>query len=123
MSFVNELTAERERLQQRIEAIDTLLAAYDGQAPKRTTRVVAAGRGRAARRGGGGRRMEGGTLKDYIRRVLSKQMSVADVTAAVERAGYESSNKTLDKSVGIALTDLAKKKEARKVSRGVYAPK
>ncbi len=119
MSFVDELVSEKQRLQQRLEAIDTLLAAYDGQTAAAAPAVM---RGRR-KRGRGGRRGAEGSLKDYVRRVLTRKMSVAEVTQAVRDAGYQTSNKTLDKSVGIVLTDLAKKREAKKVERGVYVPR
>jgi hypothetical protein len=42
---------------------------------------------------------------------------VKDVTAAVRAAGYRSKNKTLDKSVGVALREM---RQVVKVARGQY---
>ncbi len=45
------------------------------------------------------------------------EMQVRDITARVLRAGYKSRNKTLDKSVGIALAHMP---TVRKIGRGVF---
>ncbi len=44
-------------------------------------------------------------------------MTVKDVTTAVRKAGYKSKNKTLDKSVGVALSEMP---GVKKVGRGTF---
>jgi hypothetical protein len=75
---------------------------------------AAAGRG-AGRRGRagadkGGSPFRPGSLKEYIMGVLrtagGKPMAVKDITQGVMDSGFETSNKTLAKSVGIALTQM-----------------
>jgi hypothetical protein len=44
-------------------------------------------------------------------------MAVKDITEGVRRGGYETRNKTLAKSVGIALTQMP---EVDKVGRGLF---
>jgi hypothetical protein len=61
-----------------------------------------------------------GSLKDFIVRVLSAAsgpMSVKDIAAGVLEAGYKSKNRTLAKSVGIALAQMP---EVARVRRGVF---
>ncbi|MGE0479222.1 MAG: hypothetical protein AB7Q17_02000 [Phycisphaerae bacterium] len=61
-----------------------------------------------------------GSLKEFIGKALAaggRVMSVKEITAAVMRGGYKSKNKTLAKSVGIALTEM---REARKVGHGRF---
>lgn len=106
------LVAQRGHVDQQIGAIDKALSAM-GTAPR--TRAAKAPRG--GRRGGGTR---AGSLKDFIARVLGttrKPMAVKDVTARVLRSGFKSKNKTLAKSVGIALTQMP---NVAKVSRGMF---
>jgi hypothetical protein len=106
------LVAQRDHVDQQIGAIDKALRAM-GKAP--AARAATAARG--GRRAGGTR---AGSLKDFIARVLGatrKPMAVKDVTAGVLRSGFKSRNKTLAKSVGIALTQMP---NVRKVSRGMF---
>jgi uncharacterized C2H2 Zn-finger protein len=105
------LVAQQTRLASQIDAIDRALAAL-GAAPAKPAAPSARGRrGPRARRG---------SLKDYIGRVLragGAPMTVKDVTASVRRAGFKSRNKTLAKSVGIAMSQMP---DVAKVSRGVF---
>jgi hypothetical protein len=74
-------------------------------------------------RGPGPRDPREGSLRSYIERVLrasGKPMRVAEITQAVRKAGYATSNKTLDKTVGITLAGMS---NVRKVKRGVYRTK
>jgi len=98
-------------LDSKIAAIEQALSALHGRLPSGPR--PAAARGRAAGR------YRAGSLKDYILRVLSggQTMAVKDITESVTRAGYQSRNKTLAKSVGIALAQMP---ELTKVGRGRY---
>jgi hypothetical protein len=76
------------------------------------------GRPRGSGRRGGGPRE--GSLKDVILKVLSnagEPMKVADISDAVLKSGYSTKNKTLAKSVGIALAGMD---GVKKVGRGLY---
>jgi hypothetical protein len=112
-SYMNRLCAERDRLTRQIAALQGALGS-----------LGAATRGSAGRPpgrpGGGGRRPREGSLKEFITKVLSKNggpMAVKDVTAAVVRAGYQTRNRTLGKSVGIALAQMP---NVTKLGRGTF---
>jgi hypothetical protein len=108
-SYMNRLCADRDRLDQQIAALRGALGSLG--APTRAP---------AGRAGGGGRRPREGSLKEFITRVLSKNggaMAVKDVTAAVVKAGYETRNRTLGKSVGIALAQMP---NVAKLGRGTF---
>lgn len=118
--FHATLMQKRDDLSQQISAIEQAIAGIGGQPA-----VPSAGRGggRRGRRGGGGKRPPEGTLKAYIERVLRKSgqpMQVKAITAAVRAAGYPTTNKTLEKSVGIAVTQIP---GVKKVKRGTFALK
>jgi len=108
------LVDRRAQLDDQISAVESALRAMGAVAAVR----YAAGGGRGPGRPAGGAPRPG-SLKDYILRVLSGRgvMAVKDIAEAVVQAGYESKNKTLAKSVGIALRQL---KEVRKVGRGRF---
>lgn len=62
----------------------------------------------------------GGSLKDYVTRVLTaagKPMEVKTIADQVVKNGFKSKNKTLAKSVGIILAGM---KNAARVRRGVF---
>ncbi len=109
-----QLLDRRAQLEEQISAVESALRAVGAAAGGRPTARVGRGPGRPP---GGAPRP--GSLKDYILRVLSSGgvMAVKDIAAAVVKAGYQSKNKTLAKSVGIALRQL---KEVRKVGRGRF---
>jgi hypothetical protein len=109
-AYRGELVAEHAQVASQIEAIDRALAAL-GAAP-----------GRAPARRGPRRRgsHRSGSLKSYVERVLGSHgvpMAVKDVTSAVRKAGFKSKNKTLAKSVGIAMAQMP---NVAKVSRGMF---
>ena len=109
--YQRDLVAKHAQVAAQIEAIDRALAALGA-----ASRTPAAKPQR--RRGGAGLRR--GSLKYYVDRVLrarGRAMAVKDVTAAVQRAGFKSKNKTLGKSVGIAMSQMP---NVRKVSRGTF---
>ena len=104
------LVAERTALDTRIGALESALRAMS----------AAPASGSRGRRGGGGRAFRRGSLKEYIHRVLSSAqgtMAVRDVTTGVKRSGFKTKNKTLSKSVGIALTQMPM---VSKVGRGLF---
>ena len=122
-----DLVGQRNALDKQISALDRALAAM-GSVPKKRRKVrrpaakrVVAKRpaGRRARVG----RRRVGSLKDQIASVFSGRksaMAVKDVTAAVLASGYKTKNKTLSKSVGIALTQMP---EMVKIGRGLFRRK
>lgn len=105
------LASQRDSLDAQLQAVDTLLRTLGGGAP--ITRSAALSAGPV------GERVRGGSLKEFVLRALAggEPMSVKDITASVVAGGYESRNKTLAKSVGIALTQL---KTVRKLGRGTF---
>ncbi len=109
--YRDNLVAEQSRVTEQIDAIDRALAALG------TTARVPAAKPGPRRRAGGVRR---GSLKYYVERVLragGSPMAVKDVTVGVRKAGFKSKNKTLAKSVGIAMSQM---RNVAKVSRGVF---
>ncbi len=105
----DELLQQRSALDGQIEAVASALRAI-GRPVAAGARMSAfrpmfmrGGRGR-----GGGGNWRPGSLKAHIADVLrgGGEMAVKDITAGVVRGGYKSKNKTLSKSVGIALTEM-----------------
>jgi hypothetical protein len=119
-----ELVAHRAGLDEQIAAVEQALAAMGGLLMAgRPRRPVVGRRAFAGRRRRAGRRAaRPGSLKSYIADVMRGKdvIAVKDVTAAVLDAGYKTRNKTLAKSVGIALTEM---KQVRKVGRGRFRMK
>ncbi len=113
-AYRNQLAAQRNDVDQRIAAIDSALAAMGSSGRP-------AGGGSGPGRGRHGPRK--GSLKEYISKVVSARggvMAVKDITAGVLKIGYKTRNKTLAKSVGIALTEMS---NIRKVGRGQFVLK
>ena len=109
-TYQRQLVAERQRLDSQIAAIDQAIQVMGGGAARTLSAVRGSQSGRYRR----------GSLKEHILRTLSAgggAMAVRDVTAGVLRSGYRSKNKTLAKSVGIALADMS---EVAKVGRGTF---
>jgi uncharacterized C2H2 Zn-finger protein len=110
-TYRDSLVAEQSRVTEQINAIDRALAALG--TPARAPAVKPGPRRRAGR-------VRRGSLKYYVERVLhagSGPMAVKDVTIGVRKAGFKSKNKTLAKSVGIAMSQM---RNVAKVSRGVF---
>jgi hypothetical protein len=113
-SYRGELLSQRAAVDGQIEAIERAIAAFGAPAP----RASAAAKGPRGRRG-----PREGSLKTYIEKVLQaagKPLAVKDVADGVIRAGFQTKNKALAKSIGVALTQMA---GVRKVDRGVFAMK
>jgi hypothetical protein len=108
-AYRNHLSAQRSEIDNRIQAIDGALAAMGSGSAKL---VVA--------RRKPDKRPRGGSLKDYIARVLrglARGKSVGDIAAAVKKAGYKSKDKRLSQSVGKAMAEM---RNVTRVERGVY---
>ncbi len=113
-AYRSDLIAQRAQVNTQIGAIERALAALGTKIGAPARKPAAGRRGAAARPG---------SLKTYVERVLrarGRSMAVKDVTDAVLRAGFKSTNKTLAKSVGIALSQM---RNVRKVSRGLFSLK
>ncbi len=108
-AYRDRLADQRNEIDNQMQAIDAALAALGAGTAKPVV---------ARRRLGKGPR--GGSLKEYIARVLRglvRGKSVKDIAAAVKKAGYKSKSKTLDHAVSKALADM---KNVIRVGRGVY---
>jgi hypothetical protein len=110
-AFRNRLRSQRAAIDAKIGALDAALNAMGSALPT----TVGLGRGRHGPREG--------SLKDYVSKVLDAAgdvMSVKDITDGVLKLGYKTRNKTLAKSVGIALAEMS---NVRKVGRGKFRVK
>jgi hypothetical protein len=117
------MTAYHAELSQRCSAMQTEMKAL-AEAMSSLRRFH--GRAPQARSSGGGRlaaRGEGGSLKDFITRVLSAagtSMRLTEVSRAVKKAGYPTKSKNLPNQVSMALAAMGKKNLVRKTGRGLY---
>jgi uncharacterized C2H2 Zn-finger protein len=110
-AYRGTLAAQRSELDTQIAAVEQALSALGATGRARARRATRRGRVAGMRKG---------SLKDYVGRVLQahgRPMAVKDVTTAVQRAGFKTRNKTLAKSIGIALSQMP---NVKKVSRGVF---
>ncbi|MDX2199089.1 MAG: hypothetical protein SF069_08975 [Phycisphaerae bacterium] len=117
------LLSQRDLIDGQMAELDRMIAQYGGSvaAGPRVGRPPGRppGGGRMASGGSGGA-YRPGSLKDVIHGVLAGAggaMAVKDIAQGVVSSGYKSKNKTLAKSVGIALTDM---KGVKKIGRGLY---
>lgn len=115
------LVAQRDELDHQLGEIDRILtnmgggAAHSVRMPGRKPGRPA---GRPSGKAAGGYRA--GSLKSVLHGILASSgaaMRVQDITGRVHKAGYDSKNKTLAKSVGVALTQMT---GVRKVKRGTF---
>lgn len=110
---ISKLLTQRNSIDSQIALLQRTLSELGAVATvKSVGRPTGPGRGRRGPRAG--------SLKEYIENVLSAaggEMGVKDITDAVIASGYKSKNKTLGKSVGIALVQMP---NVTKVSRGVF---
>ena len=115
-AYADDLIAQRAELDEKISTVEQALSVMGASTPMsgRVARPAAGGRGKGGRRG-----VRPGSLKDHIQSVMSsrKIMSVKAVTESVLASGYKTKNKTLAKSVGIALTEMP---NIQKVARGKF---
>jgi hypothetical protein len=120
-TYRTQLVARRNELDAQIQAVDGALRVMGVAVTARRPAGRVAGRIIRRRPAGkGGRRgPRAGSLKEHILGVLAGRgvMSVKDITEGVLAGGYRTKNKTLAKSVGIALTELP---NVSKVARGRF---
>lgn len=117
-----DLVAQRDALDEQIAALDGAMAAMGAVRPARKTAGRPVAR-RIVRRRRGTRARRAGSLKEFIAKAMAGHrgaLAVKDITAAVLKSGYKTKNKTLAKSVGIALTQM---REVAKVRRGLFKMK
>jgi len=108
------LAVQRAALDSQLAALEQALAVLGAGTPVRKAPP-------SKERGGAGYRS--GSLKAHIQTVLQVHggaMAVKNVTAAVRKAGFATKNRTLDKSVGIALAGMP---SVTKIRRGVFRAK
>jgi hypothetical protein len=115
--YCAELGAQREALDTQIQAVQQALAVMGMPVTAARAAVRGPRRGPGRPPAVGGPRP--GSLKAFILNVLRGGgiRAVKDITAGVLDAGYKTKNRTLAKSVGIALTEL---KNVTKVGRGRF---
>lgn len=116
---LNELYAQRASVDGQIAALERTLSELGAFTPARRGPGRPPGSGSTASSGRGRRGPRAGSLKEYIENVMSGKgvMGVKDITEAVVSTGYKSKNKTLGKSVGIALVQMP---NVKKVARGQF---
>jgi hypothetical protein len=113
----DELVAQRITIDSQVAALDQAIAVLGGPVVKTTTKPWIRRKPRP------GRTVQAGTLPAYIRQVVYAHrgpMTIKEVTAAVLRAGFESRNMELPKTVGKFLAAMP---NVVKVDRGVYRMK
>lgn len=119
-AYLGELSAQRADIDAQMQAVARALEAMGGHValPRGPGRPP----GRRPGRPPGGKGLRPGSLKAYIADVLRGGgiMAVKDITDGVVKAGYKTKNKTLAKSVGIALTEI---RGVTKVGRGRFRMK
>jgi len=131
-SMISDLIGERDELSARIAEIEAELSEYGGAArpavarpgPGRASKaepVKASKTPKTVKRGAGGRPPRPGSLKAVILDVLGKTpMSPAEIAAAVQSAGYNTSSKHLSQRIGVACAELMKAKSVNRRGRGQY---
>jgi hypothetical protein len=150
-AYHKDLSGRCDALQQELSAIADALGALGGVAPSASPkrgpgRPKGSGKrrgpgrpkGSGKRRGPGrpkgsgakagvarrGPRPAGTSLKDHLEKALkasSKPIGVKDLTTKVVRGGYKTKSKNLPNQVSMALSQMVKSRQAKKVSRGLYA--
>ncbi|GIK15538.1 MAG: hypothetical protein BroJett003_05020 [Planctomycetota bacterium] len=134
-AYCAQLTAQRERIDQQLSALQGAISSMGGSAAvsrpakrKRARRAKSAAAPKAAvkpkaRKGKSGTKSGGyrpGSLNDMILKVLKetgKSMSIAEIESAVLKAGYKTKSKKLADAIN---NTMGKLKGAKRVERGVY---
>lgn len=143
-AYCAQLTAQRERIDQQLSALQGAISSIGGSAasapakrksgrraksasaPKAAPKLRRKGKGRkgATRGKGPGLKKSGGyrpgSLNDMILKVLKetgKSMSIAEIESAVLKAGYKTKSKKLADAIN---NTMGKLKGAKRVERGVY---
>jgi hypothetical protein len=125
-SAVQDLIRKREELNQELQALESVFGSTTGTGERRRRLGRPGGGGRRGRPPGSKNRATRGprgqnakNLVDSLRGVLTgKTMSVAELTDAVQQAGYKTNSANFRTIVNQAL--LANPRFFRKVSRGQY---
>ena len=63
-------------------------------------------------------------MSDYIAKVLASgggTLSLKDITSGIVRAGYKTTSHNLSNQVSMTLNQMKKRKQVRKMGRGMYA--
>jgi hypothetical protein len=121
----NDLATQCAELQDQISALEGVIGRFKSSGGGAAARRPAARRS-TARRPSGARpaaKAPGGTLKEYIARVLgsaNSAMRLMEVSSAVRAAGYPTQGKNFSNQVSMALAAMVKKKQVRKLDRGKY---
>jgi hypothetical protein len=125
---LSKLRIHRKTLAARLGAVDRQISTLAGESPQRVRGKKAGKRGkkatrkvRTAKRGkAAGKRATRKPLVHYIQKVLGKTkkgMRVKDMVQAVIDAGYHTTSKHFYRAVA---SQLRKRKNFRRVSRGMY---
>ena len=119
---VKDMLADRERLAAELQKIENALAMFGISPVYLGVGKVARTTARAASGQSGPKVARDGSLKTYIAQVLTTAgMRPPEIADAVLSKGYQSKNKTLAKSIGIAVGEMVKDGQAKKLGRGSYA--
>ena len=113
-SYHQGLVRHRTALDTEISAVAQAIEALGAPSPGAPAR-----RRRARRRP----LRRGNSLKEFIGKVLAasaKPMTVKDLGSRVVKAGYKTKSKNLGNQISMALAQMRKVKQVKKVSRGMY---
>ena len=128
-AYHKDLASQCAVLQAEMDGIGAALSAMGAAAaaPKRGPGRPKGSKAKKAPAAGGksgrGRRPAGGSLKDFIVKVLktsSGTISVKNIAGGVKRAGYKTKSQNLGNQVSMALIELVKARKVKKVGRGQY---
>lgn len=135
-AYYNDLTGRCNDIQHEMSAIAAALGALGGAVPSAAAsgkpgkrgpgRPPGSGAGKHVRAGAvrRGPRPAGTSLKDHLDKALkasSKPIGVKELTSKVVRDGYKTKSKNLPNQVSMALSQMVKSRQAKKVARGMYA--
>ena len=115
-AYHQQLAGEITGIQAKMAAVATAIQTMSGA-------VCTAGPATKPVPGRRGPRPTGTSLKDFISSVLSSSpepMAVKDLSTGVVRAGYETKSKNLGNQISMALMQMNRKKQVKKVARGLY---
>jgi hypothetical protein len=115
-SLVNQLSA----IQAEVSAVEATIRQMGATTTAAAGKPVYSSAPATKGKGRGRHGPRPGSLKEFIVRALTGKgvMAVKDITAGVRDLGYKTKNKTLAKSVGIALAEL--KDRVQRVGRGKF---
>ncbi len=132
-AYHKDLASQCAVLQAEMDGIGAALSAMGAAAaaPKRgpgrpkgsKAKKAPAAAPAAGGKSGRGRRPAGGSLKDFIVKVLkdsSGTISVKNIAGGVKRSGYKTKSQNLGNQVSMALIELVKARKVKKVGRGQY---